>query len=140
MQSELPAIALRDHAGAIGVGELVVTAFTCDDFLIKMFGVKNHLDEITNASAALELNSQLLADGGSAPIGTGEIVTAERFGGAADVARADRYPVRVLREIDEFEAVADSDVRRRLGDFFQQRLKFVLRDELVGFQQPCAIR
>ncbi len=80
MQRELLAVALRDHAGAVGVGELIVAAFAGDDALVQVLGMEDHLDEIADAAAALQTNAQLLAHGGGAAVGAGEVVAAECFG------------------------------------------------------------
>src|SRR5271165_711861 len=134
MQRELLAVALRDHAGAVGVSELVVTAFAGDDALVKVFRVKDHLDKIPDAPASFQSNAQLLADGGGAAVGAGEVKAAERFGRAVCRAGVNRYAAAVLGELRQFETVSDSDVRRCLGQFLQQWLELVLRNELVRFQ------
>ena len=140
MQGEFLAVALRDHARPGGVGELIVASLSGHDALVQVIRSEDHLNEVAKAALAFEFDTELLADSAGSAVAAGEIAAAQGSLASIHGAGDNRYAVVVLGEVNEFAAVAHGDVRRPLGHFLEQRLELVLRDELIGFEKPRAVR
>ena len=136
VQRELGPAPLRHHGRKIRVGELIMPAFAGDDALIQLVGPEDDLHQLAHAALPLQLHAQLLANARTAAVAPDHVAAAQSF---RPVPR-DGHPIVVLHEIRQLEPIAYRDVRRRLGDFLQQRLQLVLRHELIRLQQPIAVR
>ena len=102
MQGEFLAVALRDHAGAVGVGKLVVAAFAGHDAFVQVSDQKITCTRSRMPPLPSSLMPSLLADGGGAAVAAGEVVATQRFDCAIDGAGLDRHAGGVLREVDQF--------------------------------------
>ena len=140
MQRELLAGPLCDHARSGGIRELIVASLAGHDPLVEILRPEDHLHQLANAAAPLQPDAEFLADRAGAAVATGQVGTAQRLLVSINRSRDDGDAGHVLREIDQFTTVSDGDVRRSFRHFLQQRLKLVLRNELIRFQQPLAVR
>ena len=138
MQRPVLAIILHDQEGRLLVGHVIVAAApgaVAHRQLVGQFlAVEQRLPHRHDVGLALQANAELAAHQAVAAIAARQIGAADRFL-AVLPAQHRGHAIRILLETQELGAEAHGHARQFLGHLLHQRLKRVLRNQLVGFQR-----
>src|SRR5882672_3363200 len=106
--------------------------------LVEVFRPENDLPGLTDRRPAIELDAELFPHGAGTAIAAHQVSAAQLFLVSVE-AQEDGDTVITLLEVDELTAVAYARIRRSLSDFRQQRLKLVLRHQLIGLKREGTV-
>ena len=140
MQGEMPGRILHDQLGRVIVGDMIVPTLTDRDAIEEALAVMQRLPQLQHTVfIAGQLYSELLAHHAGAAIAADQIGRADRRSHAGKILYRRGHGTRVLRERQQFVAVAYCYARQRLRHRFQQWLQRVLRDQLIGLERQRAV-
>ncbi len=130
---------LHDQEGRLVVGDVIVPAFADRDPLIQVFAVIERLAQLQQVAFARQLDPELAPHGAAAAVAADHILRRDVGDRAVLVLHPGGDGAFVLREGNQLAAIAHGHARQAFRHGFQQRLKRILRDQLIRFERPRAV-
>src|SRR5262249_43373868 len=101
MQRELGTAAPPDDGRAGAIDDIVVPGVAGADALVALVRLEDHLHQVADAAAAVELDAELLAHPAAAAVATHQVSGAQRLVAAVHGAGRHGHALAILLEVHE---------------------------------------